>query len=224
MRRRVALTAAVLAMLLARPSDAADPALTWDGLVLVPSTRLDMVYLQPGADFRAYTKVIVEPPEVAFAKDWQRNYNNASFSRELHVTDSQVQQTISEAIGAAGTIFADAWTAGGYAVVQAPGIDVMRVKTGVLNVSLHTPEVAGAGRVYSYAQEAGRATFYIEVRDSVTGALLGRAVDQSVVGDDLNTWRTSGSNRADFRRQVERWAEISVRGMTELKALSAVSQ
>ena len=56
---------------LASPSIAQAPR-SWDGLVQVKSKQLKLVYLQPGADFRSYTKVIVEPTEVAFAKDWQR--------------------------------------------------------------------------------------------------------------------------------------------------------
>jgi len=35
--------------------------------------------------------------------------------------------------------------------------------------------------------------------------------------------RTSVSNRGDLRDQVERWADISVRGMAELKALSPIT-
>ena len=46
------------------------PAAKLDGLVRVKSKRLDVVYLQPGADFRSYTKVMLDPTEVAFAKNW----------------------------------------------------------------------------------------------------------------------------------------------------------
>jgi hypothetical protein len=56
----------------------------------------------------------------------------------------------------------------------------------------------------------------------MTGALLGRAVDQRIVGDNMTAWRSSVSNRGDFRDQVQRWAEVSVRGMAELKALSPI--
>ena len=40
----------------------------WDGLVEVKPKRLDAVFLLPGADFRAYKKVMMDPVEVAFAE------------------------------------------------------------------------------------------------------------------------------------------------------------
>ena len=126
-----------------------------------------------------------------------------------------------EAVSAAGEAFTEAWSKGGYTVVQAPGPDVMQVQAGVLNFSVSAPETLSAGRTRTFANEAGHATFFVEVRDSVSGALLGRAVDNRIVGDNLTTWRTSGSNRADFREELKRWAEISVRGVNELKSKSS---
>lgn len=219
------LVTALVAILAAAagPVAAAKPPTTWDGLVQVKSKRLDLVYLQPGADFRAYTKVLIEPTEVAFAKNWQRDYNRSSRALSSRVSDAEVQRTISAAVKSADAIFADAWAKGGYAVVNAPGPDVMRVKTGVVNVYVNAPDRPTAGRTYSFAPEAGQATLFVEARDSTTGALLGRAVDQRIVGDTMTAWRTSVSNRADFRDQVQQWAEVSVRGMSELKALSPIT-
>ena len=220
------LVTGVVAILVAATgaAEAAKPPTTWDGLVQVKSKRLDLVYLQPGADFRGYTKVLIEPTEVAFAKDWQRDYNRSTRALTSRVSDSEVQDTINEAVKAADEIFAKDWTKGGYAVVSAPGPDVMRVKTGVVNIRVNAPDRPTAGRSYSFAPEAGQATLFVEARDSMTGALLGRAVDQRIVGDNMAAWRTSVSNRGDFREQVEQWADISVRGMTELKALSPIKQ
>jgi len=203
-------------------ANAAKPPTTWDGLVQVKSKRLDLVYLQPGADFRAYTKVMIEPTEVSFARNWQRDYNRSTRSLSSRVSDKDVQDTISEAVKAADGIFANAWTKGGYAVVSAPGPDVMRVKTGVVNIWVTAPDQPTAGRSYSFSEQAGHATLFVEARDSMTGALLGRAVDQRVVGDNFTSWRTSVSNRADFRDQVVQWADVSVRGLSELKALSPI--
>ena len=65
-RHRLFMAAIASAMLLAGPADAARPPDTWDGLVKVKSKRLDIAYLQPGADFRGYPMVMLEPTEVAF--------------------------------------------------------------------------------------------------------------------------------------------------------------
>ena len=218
------LTAPMAAVLLLGSAvSPAKPPATWDGLVLVKSKRLDHAYLQPGADFRGYTKVMLDPTEVAFAKNWQRDYNTDTRQLSARISDREVQEAISEGVIAANGIFAEAWAKGGYSVVTAPGPDVLRIKTGVVNIWVNAPDKMTAGRSYSFSPEAGQATFFIEARDSMTGALLGRAVDQRYAGDmGPMSWRTSVSNRGDFRDLVETWARDGARGLDELKALSPI--
>jgi hypothetical protein len=197
---------------------------TWEGLVQVKSKRLDFVYLQPGADFRGYTKVILEPTEVAFAKNWQRDYNRSHRTLSARISDSDVEEAVTKGVAAARDLFSRAWTEAGYEIVNAPGPDVLRVQTGVVNIHVNAPDKMSSARTYNFAGEAGQATLFVEARDSMTGALLGRAVDQRIVGDNNTAWRTSVSNRSDFRNQVEQWARSTVRGMSELKALSPMKQ
>lgn len=224
MRSHMLFAFALASLALSGISVAAAPPRTWDGLVQVKSKRLNLVYLQPGADFRTYTKVLIEPTEVAFAKNWQRDHNSSSRMLASRVSDNDIERAITEGAQAATDIFEKSWMTAGYEVVTAPGADVLRVRTGVLNIWLNAPDTATAGRSYSFAPEAGRATLFVEARDSLTGALMGRAVDQQVVGDNLSSWRTTASNRADFRAQVQEWADLSVRGLAELKALSPIQQ
>jgi len=223
MKRHRFFAAALAVLVLVSASAAAKAPPTWDGLVQVKSKKFDLVYLQPGADFRAYTKVLIEPTEVAFAKDWQRDYNRSTRALSSRVSDSDVEEALTKGVAAATDIFTNAWTKGGYTVVSAPGPDVLRVKTGVVNIRVNAPEQMTAGRSYTFSEEAGQATLFIEARDSVTGALLGRAVDQKIVGDSMALWRTRSSNRADFRDQVQQWADASVRGFSALKSLSPVT-
>jgi len=219
--KRVALltAAAIGASMFAGPAVFAKPPTNWDGLAQVKSKRLDLVYLQPGADLSGYTKVLIEPTEIAFAKNWQRDYNRDSRALSSRVSDRDVQDAIAEGVKAADDIFTQAWTKGGYAVVAEPGPDVLRVKTGIVNISVTAPDQPTAMRSHSLAGEAGFATLFVEARDSMTGALIGRAIDQGIAGDNSAAWRTAMSNRADFRQLVENWATISVRGLSELKAL-----
>jgi hypothetical protein len=207
------------ASMLTSPAVFAKPPTNWDGLVQVKSKRLDLVYLQPGADLRGYTKVLVEPTEVAFAKNWQRDHNRGSRALSTRISDRDMQDAIAKGVNAAHDIFTSAWAKGGYAVVTEPGPDVLRVKTGIVNITVTAPDQPTATSSYSFAGEAGSATLFVEVRDSMTGALIGRAVDQGIAGDYSGAWRTASSNRADFRHMVESWANIGVRGVTELKSL-----
>ena len=198
------------------------PPPAWDGLTLVKSDRFDLVYLRQDADFRSYSKVLIDPVEVAFHKDWKKDYNSGASSLGSRISDGDLQDAISKGVVAAGDVFDAAFKRGGYEVVGAPGPDVLRVKTGIVHIRVSAPDQRTAARSYNFAGEAGSATLFVEARDSTTGELLGRAVDQKIAGDNSAAWRTSVSNRADFRKMVENWATAAVRGVGELKVLSPI--
>jgi hypothetical protein len=212
---------AFLGCVLAAAPVSAAPPVEWDGLQRVASKQFALVYLQPGADFRGYSKVILEPTEVAFHKNWRRDYNSTTRGISGRVSERDVEDAVSKGVAAASDLFTDAWRKGGYEIAAAPGPDVLRVKTAILNISVKAPEVRSSSRSYTFTEDAGNATLLVELRDSMTGALLGRVVDQRLAGDNTVGWRTSVSNRADFRELVEAWAKDSVRGMSELKRISS---
>jgi hypothetical protein len=168
---------------------------------------------------------MLDPTEVAFRKNWARDLNSRTIrSLSGRVTDSDVEQMVDEGGKAASQIFADAFNAGGFPVVNAPGDDVLRVRTAVINLTVTSPDRMTAGRSRTYSGEAGTATLVVEARDSVSGALLGRIVDGQVAGDSsimLN--RTRASNRADFRALAKDWAKNTVRGLQQLKSGSPAS-
>jgi len=207
---------------LARPAAAADTPESWDGLVRVKSKKFQLVYLQPGADFRGYTKVMIDPTEVAFRKNWARDYNSGIRGVGGRVSDADVEKTTQQSAAAATDIFAGAFTKAGYPVVKDPGPDVLRVRTLVLNVHVRAPDVPQAGRTRTFASEAGEASLVVEVRDSETGAMMGRAVDRRLAGESSILTRNQVTNRSDFRNLVQSWADQSARGLGELKALSPV--
>jgi hypothetical protein len=224
-RRQFSISAvATLAFASAGPALAANPPPTWDDLVRVKSKRISYVYLLPGADFRVYSKVILEPTQVAFKKDWKRDYNSTKRALSSRVTDQQIEDAIAEGGKAATGIFAQALASGGYPVVAAPGPDVLTVRTSVINLSVSAPDTRSGGRSRTYSNEAGSATLVVEAADSVTGAILGRAVDSRVAGDYSSMInRSSMTNRSDFVILAKTWAKQCVGGLDELKRLSPVS-
>jgi hypothetical protein len=201
---------------------AAKAPVEWDGLVKVKSKRLDAVYLAPGADFRPYAKVMLDPTEVAFEKNWRRDYNNSGLTLSQDVSEKELQTLIAQGVTAATDLFDEAYREGGYPVVQQAAPDVLRVRTAIANIRVSAPDRPTAGRSYSFANEAGSATLVVEVRDSTTNALMGRAVDSRVAGDTTIGWRNRVTNRSDFRRLVKSWAKIGVNGIGELKTLSPI--
>jgi hypothetical protein len=222
--RRILSRAMVLPLLLAVsvPATGAKPPDTWDGLLRVGSTKLDSVYLLPGADFRTYNKVMLDPTEIAFRKNWQRDQNTAQINTDTRISNSDAREILERAKTDFDKVFAEAYQKAGYQVVTTPGPDVLRVSTAVINLDVVAPDTMSAGRSWTFSREAGSATLVLEARDSQTGAVLGRAVDARSTGDSRPYIRNSVTNSSEFEALFKRWAQLSVNGLAELKQQSPV--
>jgi hypothetical protein len=195
---------------------------TWDGLVEVKSKSFDAAYLSPGADFRPYTKIMIDPTEVAFDKDWMKNMNDRRDISRM-VDDEKAQEIIKAARTNFDDIFNEAFTKAGITVVNAPEPNVLRVRTGVVNLYVNAPDVMSPGRSKSYTANAGEATLVIEVRDSMSGALLGRVLDRRETREMVGMQQaTSVTNTADFRALFKSWANIAVKGFKRLQEISPI--
>src|SRR5690242_6792875 len=120
-RHRLSLAAILVATALAgaaiaRPS----PPPMWDNLVRVDTKKFDAAYILPGADFRPYTKVILEAPEVSFKKDFQRDYNNTTMSLGNRLTDSDMREAMERVRTGFEEVFTEAYTAAGWQIATAP--------------------------------------------------------------------------------------------------------
>ena len=220
---RAFFVAMAIAMGLLCPAMAAPPPQTWDDLVSVNSKRFYAAYVLPGADFRRYTKVMFDPTEVSFKKNWIRDYNFTKMGVSRRMTDSDAQKAMDKVRTGFRETFTKVYTEAGYQVVAAPGPDVLRLRTGVIDLTINAPDIPSAGAVRRYAPEAGQATLFLEARDSLSGALLGRVVDRKLAGDTAMWMRNSMTNRNDFKRLFKDWAKESVAGIRELNALPPVA-
>ena len=174
------LTAALSACLLtigaiASTTDAPD---SWDGLVQIKPKRMDMVYVLPGADFRPYSKVLLDGTEVAFRKDWLKSMNDTrTVSRKMDDERSgedqggrivELQRRLDQGAGESRLPGGD----------DTRGPNVLRLSPAIADLYINAPDTMEAGRVRTYTAEAGEATLILEVRDSQTNGLVGRVVDR----------------------------------------------
>lgn len=196
----------------------------WDGLVEVKPKHFDAAFLMPGADFRPYRKVMLDPATVAFRKDWMKRVNSATRLSE------RISQEDAERIAAAARdnfteVFSESFQKAGYEIVTAPGVDVLRVRAGVVDLYIAAPDTQSSGRSRTYSMEAGEATLFLEVRDSSSGALLGRVLDQRATRNTGSLKVTNQvTNLSDFRALFRKWADISVKGHDNLRKLSPVPE
>jgi hypothetical protein len=196
---------------------AQDEKTTWDDLQLTKSSRSQRIYLLPGANFSPYTKVILDPTEVAFRKNFVRDYNRSTGSITQRISEEDANDALSKVKDGMGDVFADEFQKAGFQVVQQPGPDVLRVRTGVIDLVVNAPDIRSSSRQYSASWEAGQATLVVEARDSQTGALLGRALDRRLAGDTQPYLRNAVTNKADFKILFRKWAKASAEGLNRLK-------
>lgn len=197
------------------------PPVEWDGLMLVDSDRFDVAYLAPGVDFSVYTKVMIDPTQAAFKKDWVRDYNRDA-QLSARISDDEALEALTMIQSGFEEVFAQAYRDAGYEVVTTPAPDVLRLATGVVNITVSAPDRMTPSRSMSFAGEAGQAALILEARDSMSGALLGRGVDQREIGDNQFAMRrTSVSNRFDFEQAFEAWADMSADALGKLRSLPA---
>jgi len=67
------------------------PAVSHDGLHLMPDTKLRAVYMKPGAVLSEYDKVYMVDAYVAFAKNWKRDHNNEE-AFDQRINDKQMKE------------------------------------------------------------------------------------------------------------------------------------
>ncbi len=222
MTYRLARAMTAIALLICAASSSARPPDTWDGLVRLKAKQFDNVYLLPHADFRGYTKVMLDPAEFALQKDWLRNFNRNSSMMSGRISDDEARQRLQALRDDFDKVFAKAVERSGYAVVAEPGADVARLSLAVIDLMVTAPDVRSASLARTFSVDAGQATLAVEVRDSLTGQLLGRVVDTREAGSGVPGQRTAASNQADFEQLFVDWARASTRGLDKLKQVSPI--
>lgn len=182
-----------------------DDIATAEGLTKVQVKGVDLAYRREGVSLAQYTKLIVDPVQVAFHKSWdpRRPGSNLKMSaNEIANIRNGVAKIVQEE-------FEKALKAGGaWQVVKDPGPDVLRLTPKILNLYVNAPDTKQAG-VRTFTVSAGEMTLLLEMHDSETGAILGRAIDRQE-SRDTGMWNISSSvtNAAEAQQIAARWGKI----------------
>ena len=187
----------------------------WDGLVRQPGTRLNAVFVKPDAEIVAYRNVLLDPVEVSFARNWDPNRGGRSQAGRLNASDIQaIQAGLAE-------LFRETFRAelarGGYQLVDEAGPDTLRVTASIVDLYVTAPDTMSAGRSRTYTANSGRMTLVAELRDSVTGEILARAVDARS-GRSTGAWDITNraTNTNDARRAMGIWARALREALDEM--------
>ena len=199
------LIAALLAGVSGCASKSTVPDVTEDGLARVDIRGVYAAYRRPGADLTRYTKVLLDPVQVAFDPDWDPERTGS----RLKLTAEDRERIRRELAELFMQVFSEELTKdGGPALVTSAGPDVLRLSTGLANVYVNAPDTMEPGRSRTYTLSAGSATLVAEVRDSESGAILGRLFDRREADSGFVQWADSVHNSAEARRTFAHWAKL----------------
>jgi hypothetical protein len=206
----------LLAASLAAGCAGPEPKAEWDGLVRQPHARLDAVFVRPDTEgeIAAFRSVMLDPVSVSFARDFDPNRGTRSLSRRVNADDLIA---IQEGLAALfRDVFREELAAGGYELIETPGPETLRVTAAIVDLFISAPDTA-MGTTRTYTANAGRMTLVMELRDSVTGELLARAVDRRSARDSV-VWTINNrvTNTAEARRAFRTWAAALRQGLDEL--------
>jgi hypothetical protein len=189
----------------------------WDGLVRRPDSRIDAVFVRPDAELSSFRSVKLDPVQISFSPNFDPNQGRRSLSGRLNADDLAAIKTN------LASLFHETFRAelarSGYTLVDVAGPETLHVTPAIINLFIAAPNVDTIGRSRVYTTDSGQMTVVMEVRDSVTGQLLARAVDgQNGRFTGQMTWTNRQTNAADAQHAIRIWANALRRGMDEINA------
>ena len=185
------------------------PTTTPDGLDLVRSDKHSAVYAKPEAQLDIYNEFAIVPCEVAFRKNWQRDYNSSHRSSGQQIKERDIDRIKRELGEECTTFFTDALSEEpSYNLVTEwqQGQDVLLVRPNIVNLNITSPDVSSPSMTRSYSASAGSMTLYLELIDAETSEVLVRAYDSKADPDSFVNYANKITNRQAADRMLKNWA------------------
>ena len=171
----------------------------YEGLEQVDSRGFDVAFVRPGTEFRAYTGLLVDEPELAFRtpdrtkQQFPLTKDQKNRFRDLLAQKFRTELAMSKQLK----------------LVEEAGPDVLRLRVRVQDIlaSLPPRSIGNVGLAGFVLEAIGEATIVLELRDSQSEEILARAADTRAIegaailqkGGPLTSW-------SEVETLCERWA------------------
>ena len=189
------------------------PPVTVDGLHLVPDTRLGLVYMDPDADLSVFSRLLLMDAQVAFKKKWRRDINQ---DKPFHVTASDMERIKIDVAALFREIFAGKLKAAGFTLVTEQAEDALIIRPAIVDLNISSPDTPRGGTIRNITESAGDMTLYLELRDSITGDLLAKAMDFQFDRSNITPFMMDRTrNEGAANRILSDWASVLVEGLKE---------
>ena len=184
-----------------------DAETTFDGLVRIDNSRFSNAWIDPDIDLSQYDKIMAGGAEFEFRavkKSTSSTMTRRANESEFWISDKNRQELIE--------IVSEAFRnelkkSKHFVVAEAPGPDVLVIVGGLHDiVSRVPPDMVGRGDIY--LSSVGEATLVLELRDSLSGETIYRAIDRRAAERTGQQMMVSSSvtTKSEVRRLAQRWA------------------
>jgi hypothetical protein len=188
-----------------------EQALSYDGLQKVTVKGVDLAYVRPGATLAGYSRVKLDPVEVAFRKDWDPKRTGSSFTLSAEERES-IRQGVAKIVY--DEFVSELQAKSTYKVVNEIGADVLRVRVNIVNLYVTAPDVLSSGPNKAFTVSPVEMTLFAELFDSETGEVIARVVDRREArGSGMMTLTTKSVNVAEAQAIASAWARILRNGL-----------
>jgi hypothetical protein len=176
------------------------------GLKKIDESKAGVAYIDPNADFSVFKRVAISDPYVAFRSNWRRDQNR---NRIRPITAGQANRIKADVASLLKEVFTERLEKdNGYKVTKEAGYDVLLLKPAIVDLDINLPETATAGAQASISAFYGQAVLYIELFDSVSGDIIGRAADRQAADQSRHFGlNTEALRQAAARAIFEGWAD-----------------
>jgi hypothetical protein len=203
----LSLTALLACALLTQSAFSDESGQQFENLVPVDDSQVAKAFVDPNADFSVFKRVMLLDTFVAFRSGWERDQRRGT--RGVRITASDMERIKTGVADLFNSVFIEVLEADdGFEIVTEPDYDVLLIRAAIIDLDVTAPDVSTPGRSRTYAADSGAATLYIELYDSVSGQIIGRALDRQAARNPGNVmrWTNRASNTADARRVFRGWA------------------
>ena len=177
---------------------------TFDGLHEMQNPIADKAWAVPGLNLSGYSKIMLKGEGIEYRPGGEsgRTYHSRSRGGPYEVTESNkarmlevVREEFLKELGKSEK----------FTIVEEPGPDVLLIRGALLDVVSYVPPET-VGRSEIFLSQVGQATLLLELRDSISGAILARAIDREAAEDMAGAFRSNRvTNAAQVRRLINRW-------------------
>ena len=180
-----------------------DAEVTFDGLVRVDNSRMDVAWVRPGIDLSSYNQIMLVGAGIKYRS--VREVNRLALSRasefpldaeQRERIEASVREVFNEELAKIDT----------FQVVQQAGPNTLALTGALIDVVSFVPPER-AGRVDYYLSTLGAATLVLELSDSQSNQILARAVDGRAIDVVFVTEASRVSNTFEFEREMDAWAD-----------------